>query len=220
MCYPILDICNLSNAFTHLSHHIFTTLCHFFQGRENTEGSLIDRAVLDLLYPKYYSTSPGEEGTPLTCGYAAETGGKLSNLRTLDIHKIRRYHKEYYRADNVLILVSGNVDSEEFFNKLDEVEDLVLSRQCDGDIGANDEGERTRPWIHSFVPEMESNVVGVYPPYSSTAAMMDDDDGLSTKPKPLIINFPSEDESRGTISIAWRGPPYSSRSTWAHLSCD
>ena len=37
------------------------------QGRENDSSSLVDRAVLDLLYP--------------TGGYSAETGGKLANLR-------------------------------------------------------------------------------------------------------------------------------------------
>ena len=39
------------------------------QGRENTEGSLVDRAVLELIYPG--------------SGYSAETGGKMANLRKL-----------------------------------------------------------------------------------------------------------------------------------------
>ena len=177
------------------------------QGRENTEGSLIDRAVMDLLYPKYE-----EDGAMRSCGYSAETGGKLSNLRNLDIDKIRRYHGEYYRSDNTLLLVTGNVDGEEFFRKLDEVEALVLKRQTAGSGSATNGGSRTgRPWINSYVPPMQSNIVGVYPPHSTETKSADPS-------KPLVITFPSEDESRGTISIAWRGPPYSHRSTWAHLS--
>ena len=179
------------------------------QGRENTEGSLIDRAVMDLLYPKYE-----EDGAVRSCGYSAETGGKLSNLRNLDIGKIRRYHGEYYRSDNTLLLVTGNLDGEEFFRKLDEVEALVLKRQAAGviDVDAGTNSRVGRPWVNSYVPPMESNVVGVYSPHTSKAN--------STNPtnSPLVINFPSEDESRGTISIAWRGPPYSQRSTWTHLS--
>lgn len=165
---------------------------------------------MDLLYPQY---TPEGSSTPMSCGYSAETGGKLANLRTLDIHKIRRYHREYYRSDNTLLLVTGNVDGEAFFTKLDEVEALVLKRRAEGIPDTGDVERVGRPWINSHVPPMESNnvVVGVYPPYSSM-----DEDGA--KPSPLVINFPSEDESRGTISIAWRGPPYAARATWTHLS--
>ena len=96
---------------------------------------------------------------------------------------------------------------------MDEVEALVLKRKSEGIPNTEDCGRVGRPWVNSFIPTMETNVVGVYPPYSS---MNGDDDAKN--PLPLVINFPSEDESRGTISIAWRGPPYSARSTWAHLS--
>ncbi|KAL3776496.1 hypothetical protein HJC23_013239 [Cyclotella cryptica] len=183
------------------------------QGRENTEGSLIDRAIMDLLYPDYIPANGdgnNEKGKPISCGYSAETGGKMANLRTLSIEKIRRYHREYYRSDNTLLLVTGNVESEEFFNKLDEVEALVLKRRAETSCNDEDVSRIGRPWINSFVPLMDPNRIGVYPPYSNAED--------STKRTPLVIHFPSEDESRGTISIAWRGPPYSSRATWAHLS--
>jgi hypothetical protein len=63
------------------------------QGRENTEGSLVDRAVLALLYPG--------------SGYSAETGGKMSNLRALTNAQVRRYHAENYVPSNVLFVLSG-----------------------------------------------------------------------------------------------------------------
>ncbi|EED88791.1 hypothetical protein THAPSDRAFT_264188, partial [Thalassiosira pseudonana CCMP1335] len=150
------------------------------QGRENSEGSLIDRACMSLLYPDYSSST----NQTLTCGYSAETGGKLSNLRTLTVDKVRRYHQEYYTSDNTILILTGNVDSDDFFKALDEVEALVLKRR-------NEEEERTKWQTVAVSKEVAT---------------------------PLVISFPSEDESRGTISIAWRGPEYSARSEWAHLS--
>ncbi|KAL7480138.1 hypothetical protein ACHAW6_005844 [Cyclotella cf. meneghiniana] len=183
------------------------------QGRENSEGSLIDRAIMELLYPDYISPNSDDDSKTaklISCGYSAETGGKLANLRNLNIEKIRRYHREYYRSDNTLLLVTGNVDSGEFFNKLDEVEALVLKRRAEASGDDGDVSRIGRPWINSFVPPMEPNKIGVYPPYSSVE--------VSAKPTPLVIYFPSEEESRGTVSIAWRGPPYSSRENWVCLS--
>ena len=31
------------------------------------------------------------------------------------------------------------------------------------------------------------------------------------------VLFPSEDESTGTVSMAWRGPPYAAHGTWLML---
>ena len=31
------------------------------------------------------------------------------------------------------------------------------------------------------------------------------------------VLFPSEDESTGTVSMAWRGPPYAAHGTWLQL---
>lgn len=163
---------------------------------------------MELLYPE----SDGQEGQTISCGYAAETGGKMANIRTLTNDKIRRYHEEYYTPDNTILILTGNVQSEDFFKALDEVEALILKRQPSMEVEKeNRPGSRIgRPWIESPVPPFvaNGNKDGVYPPY-----------GDATKSaKPLSITFPSEDESRGTISIAWRGPPYSSRSEWMHLS--
>ena len=178
------------------------------QGRENSEGSLVDRACMELLYPTG------------TCGYSAETGGKMSNLRTLTVEKVRRYHREYYTPDNTLLVLTGNVQGEEFFRALDEVEALILKRReeaagqkQDDIISAEEkEGYRVgRPWIDSPIPPMALGT-GVYPPYDPSRA---DNDASMT---PLSISFPSEDESRGTISTAWRGPTYQSKKDWTHLS--
>ena len=166
---------------------------------------------MDLLYPTSY-----DNGTPITSGYSAETGGKMKNLRSLTVDKVRRYHEEYYTPDNTILILTGNVQSDDFFKALDEVEALVLKRQSSSSSTSVKEAtsRNGRPWVDSPVPKMvfEENKVGVYPPYNPN------EDSVSKKAQPLTVSFPSEDESRGTISIAWRGPPYSARSVWTHLS--
>ena len=74
---------------------------------------------MDLLYP--------DKSIP--CGYSAETGGKVANIRALTVDKVRRYHEEYYSSDNALLVLSGNIKSEDFFAALDEVESLVLEHR-------------------------------------------------------------------------------------------
>ena len=138
----------------------------------------------------------------------------MKNLRSLTVDKVRRYHEEYYTPDNTILILTGNVQSDDFFKALDEVEALVLKRQSSSSSVKEATSRNGRPWVDSPVPKMvfEETKVGVYPPYNPT------EDSVSKKAQPLTVSFPSEDESRGTISIAWRGPPYSARSAWTHLS--
>ena len=68
------------------------------------------------------------------------------------------------------------------------------------------------------IPPMIANGrVGVYPP-----RVLDNRGGGRTlgtlRAWPLSVLFPSKDESRGCISVAWHGPHYASRSMWMHLS--
>jgi len=160
---------------------------------------------MDLLYPK----------DSLPCGYSAETGGKVANIRGLTVDKVRRYHSEYYSPDNALILLSGNVQKEDFFAALDEVEALILKRRQITPVITTTMTRVGRPWITSPIPSMIADGrVGVYPPFHTVCS----DDVTVESPRPKTISFPSEDESRGTISIGWRGPTYASRATWMHIS--
>ena len=142
---------------------------------------------MDLLYPG-------------NSGYSAETGGKLKNLRTLSNQQVQRYHVENYTPDNCLFCLSGNIDPEKFFQALDMVEQNILSKPKIQRIAS-------RPWMTKPVPLMDPSMDGVM---SSESITKNDF-------KPLVIQFPSEDESRGTISIGWRGPTYESRDKWAAL---
>jgi Zn-dependent M16 (insulinase) family peptidase len=116
---------------------------------------------------------------------------------------------EYYTLGDCILILTGNVQSKDFFAALDEVEALVLQRKTTTEAEAQDGRRVGRPWIDSAIPPMVADGrVGVFPPYGAEAAA----------PAPMSVAFPSDDESRGTISIAWRGPPYVARATWAHLS--
>ena len=163
------------------------------QGRENKDGSLVNLALMNLLYPS-------------ASGYSSETGGKMKNLRTLANSQVQRYHKENYTPDNVMFVLSGNIDSaQDFLNALDEVELNILQQGITA--------IKKRPWISSVVPSMDLSSKGIMEPYGTTSS----GESSTVKIEPLEIEFPSEDESRGTISIGWRGPVYEERKTWITL---
>ena len=187
--YPTLtDECFLTEV-----HHVTSggedkgvVYCEM-QGRENSASSLIDRAVLDLLYP--------------SGGYSAETGGKMSNLRTLTNAQVRQYHAENYRADNIAFIVSGMVDEAAMLRALAEVDARVAAKP--------QPPPRPRPWAHAVAP-FDASVVGVLPAAEVASTSAD-------RPPPKTIAFPSEDESCGTVSMAWRGPTYAEQRTWLAL---
>mmetsp|Transcript_124672 Transcript_124672/g.233120 ORF Transcript_124672/g.233120 Transcript_124672/m.233120 type:complete len:1137 (-) Transcript_124672:25-3435(-) len=67
------------------------------QARENEAGDMVDRAVKLAAYPG-------------RCSYKSETGGRLKELRELNNETIRNYHKDYYRPENLCVIVTGQVD--------------------------------------------------------------------------------------------------------------
>ena len=135
--YPTL----LDDAYTTEVHHITgkgedagVVYCEM-QARENTMDSIVSRAMLHKMYPG-------------KCGYKSETGGKLENLRTSTSNeKVREYHQEFYRPENLCLIVTGHVDVESIFSTLQPVEDRIVSK------GARSPFER--PW-QSSVPPLES----------------------------------------------------------------
>ena len=155
------------------------------QGRENDSSSLVDRAVLDLLYP--------------TGGYSAETGGKMANLRTLTNAQVARYHREVYTPSNTLFVASGIIDRAAFVAALAVVERRVRAKPAVPPM--------TRPWSGPVAP-MDEAADGVI----AAAAGASSGGG-----EPKVVEFPSEDESTGCVSMAWRGPPYDDGAAWTRL---
>ena len=76
-------------------------------GRENTEGDLLDNAQRQLLYP----------GTPL----AHECGGRTDAIATLTNDDIQAYHARFYRPDRVTVFVFGQVDDAQLLDAVAQV---------------------------------------------------------------------------------------------------
>ena len=77
-------------------------------GRENTEGDLLDNAQRQLLYP----------GTPL----AHECGGRTDAIATLTNDDIQAYHARFYRPDRVAVFVFGQVDDPQLLDAVAQVD--------------------------------------------------------------------------------------------------
>ena len=61
---------------------------------------------------------------PGKCGYTSETGGAPENLRnSTNNHKIRNYHKQYYRPENMVIIVAGQVEKRKIFDAIRSLEE-------------------------------------------------------------------------------------------------
>ncbi|KAF9111927.1 hypothetical protein BGX27_004236 [Mortierella sp. AM989] len=98
------------------------------QGRENDASSLMDICRQRTMYP--------EES-----GYRYETGGLMSCLRSLKAEKIRQYHRDYYRPDNLCLIVSGSLDQKKLLEALGPVEERIISK---GPLPP-----MKRPWVSS-----------------------------------------------------------------------
>ncbi|KAI9139952.1 Metalloenzyme, LuxS/M16 peptidase-like protein [Paraphysoderma sedebokerense] len=131
------------------------------QGRENSGPDRMHLRMLQLLYP-----APS--------GYRSETGGLMRKLRELDVHQIRSFHKDYYRPDNLRLIITGKVNHTAILNALVKTEEKISKK---GKLVP-----MKRPWV-------ESEPI---PPFEKTVEE--------------VVEFPDEDESMGTVVIAYRGP--------------
>lgn len=85
------------------------------QGRENSAES---RAILELLREMYKN-----------CGYSSETGGIMHNLRTSTTNeKVRDFHAQFYRSENLTCIITGQVKIEDVAKALEPVEARILSK--------------------------------------------------------------------------------------------
>jgi len=111
------------------------------EARNNDQDDLIDNALRQLLYP-------GKD-----CGYNKETGGLCADIRTLTNEEVRNYHKLYYNPKNLLLIVSGTVDTEALLSSVRSFEERsgLLS-------GGKAHGGALKPWS-SAVPCLQANKI-------------------------------------------------------------
>ncbi|RIA89814.1 Metalloenzyme, LuxS/M16 peptidase-like protein [Glomus cerebriforme] len=108
------------------------------QGRENSGDSRVELRYKRLMYP---------EG----CGYRSETGGLMENLRTLSVETIRQYHKDYYRPDNLCLIITGRISYDELLKTLDPIDERIAKK--------NSIQIQKRPFVDSApIPLLEKSI--------------------------------------------------------------
>ncbi|XP_046995924.1 uncharacterized protein C05D11.1-like isoform X1 [Schistocerca americana] len=106
------------------------------QGRENMGESRSHLAMVRGVYPG-------------VCGYKSETGGIMKNLReSTDNTKVRNYHKQFYRPENLTLIITGQVKPEDVFEALVPLEEKIVSK--------GNRAPFTRPWQSPVPPLTES----------------------------------------------------------------
>lgn len=84
------------------------------QGVENTSSSRIQNTIQKLLY--------GSKSA-----YSSETGGLMGALRVLTNDEIKEFHKSIYTPKNLNIIVTGDVDADEFLSIVQKIDDDLES---------------------------------------------------------------------------------------------
>ncbi|KAK4880203.1 hypothetical protein RN001_008349 [Aquatica leii] len=153
--YPILT----DEAFITEVHHITGTgedagvvYCEM-QGCENSAESRLHSALQKKLYPGH-------------CGYSSNTGGKMKNLRESTTNdKVRKYHKEFYRPENLALIISGQIKPEDVFRALEPVENKIIEK--------GERGPFLRPWQSSCPPvEKSEDLIIKYPSDDETTGLV------------------------------------------------
>eukprot|EP00762_Andalucia_godoyi_P004356 ANDGO_08127.mRNA.1 Uncharacterized protein YOL098C len=87
------------------------------QARENAPFSVCYRTLMKSLFER--------------TGYASETGGMLEPLRRLTVEQVRNYHRQYYRPNNLGLIITGNVEPQELFTALEPLNKKIKSKNWD-----------------------------------------------------------------------------------------
>ncbi|XP_025203253.1 uncharacterized protein C05D11.1-like isoform X2 [Melanaphis sacchari] len=132
--YPTIKECGFITEVHHITYDAEdagVVYCEM-QGRENTGECIVQRNLLENLYPG-------------KCGYKSETGGIMKNLReSTTNNKIRKYHHAFYRPENLLLLISGKINHSSVFDVLEPFIQKILSK--------GNRGDYVRPWQSSIEP--------------------------------------------------------------------
>ncbi|KAF3427311.1 hypothetical protein E2986_02562 [Frieseomelitta varia] len=102
---------------------------------------------------------------PGRCGYKSIVGGALKNLRESTTNeKVRQYHQEFYRPENLTIVITGQVKHADVFKALQIIEKKIISK--------GNRGFFKKPWQDSVPAFTQSVDLDVYYPCD------DEDNGI------------------------------------------
>ncbi|KAK1127835.1 hypothetical protein K0M31_003327 [Melipona bicolor] len=94
---------------------------------------------------------------PGRCGYKSIVGGALKNLRESTTNeKVKQYHQEFYRPENLTIVITGQVKHADVFKALQIIEKKIISK--------GNRGLFKKPWQDSVPPLTQSVDLDVYYP--------------------------------------------------------
>ncbi|XP_015753163.1 PREDICTED: uncharacterized protein C05D11.1-like [Acropora digitifera] len=81
---------------------------------------------------------------------SSETGGIMENLRSTCSHtKVCNYHQQFYRPENLCVIITGQIDPKKVFETVKSFEDKILTKKALPPY--------ERPW-QSSVPPVSQNV--------------------------------------------------------------
>jgi len=162
--------------FPNLRAEDFLTEVHHINGDGQDAGVVYSEIQGRAFATSYFMRALKERLYPGNSGYYAHVGGALENLRnSTTIEKVRQYHKEFYRTENLLLTITGSINETQLFETVRSIEEKVLKKQS---LDLNYSFER--PWQKPLQP------TGFELDFSFTH------------------EFPSDDESKGNVRIGWR----------------
>ncbi|XP_015753164.1 PREDICTED: uncharacterized protein C3H1.02c-like [Acropora digitifera] len=124
-----------TNAWTATDHTAYTMETAGSEGFLNLLPIYLDH----VLYP-----------TLTVCSGLSETGGIMENLRSTCSHtKVCNYHQQFYRPENLCVIITGQIDPKKVFETVKSFEDKILTKKALPPY--------ERPW-QSSVPPVSQNV--------------------------------------------------------------
>ncbi|KAJ1977571.1 hypothetical protein H4R34_003532 [Dimargaris verticillata] len=154
--------------------------------REMTESDLVCQAVREEVF------GPG-------CAYSYECGGFTKDIATLNNQLIKDYHRRYYAIHNVTIMVIGqNLDHAAVFAQLDHRYPGLLDTPVDPIPS-------TRLPMH--IASMDTIIQARREAAAEDPDLAAPTEDQETKTLSRTIYLPTTEESVGSFTYAWRGPP-------------
>ncbi|XP_076642310.1 uncharacterized protein C05D11.1 [Halictus rubicundus] len=122
------------------------------QGKENIGEYLVYTELVRAIFPGH-------------CGYKSLVGGALKNLReSTNNEKVKQYHKDFYRPENLTLIIVGQIKHADVFNALQPIEQKILSK--------GNRGLYNKPWQSPVPAFLESKDIDVFYPCD------DEDNGI------------------------------------------
>ncbi|CAG8436117.1 11827_t:CDS:10 [Scutellospora calospora] len=120
-----------TNAWTETDHTCYTITTAGSEGFLKLLPIFVDHILYPTLTESAHYTEVHHingKGEDAGCGYRSETGGLMECLRHLGVEKIRQFHYNYYRPNNLCLIITGKLPHSELFKVLDPLDERIASK--------------------------------------------------------------------------------------------